>query len=152
MDDDADVPAALRDAGSILERSVRDEREAVDLRIRYESEPMQPLVADPSVIEMLETGEELFAVREPAILNASDPDQSRSLPGYGGTLYLTSTRLVHRGQVVLSVAVRDIVDTVVVGERLLLMLHGGEGLSVDIDRPRVFRVQLSAIRQAAARP
>ncbi len=64
--------------------------------------------------------------------------------GYGGTLYLTSRRLVHLGQVVVSVALTDIEETSLAGERLLLTLRAGEGLSLDLDRPRVLRAEIAA--------
>ena len=71
------------------------------------------------------------------------PGGDRAL-GYGGTLYLTSQRLVHLGQVVVSVQLTDIEETSLAGELLLLSLREGEGISLDLDRPRVLRAEIAA--------
>ena len=63
------------------------------------------------------------------------------------TLYLTSRRLVHLGQVVLSVNLIDIEESSLAGERLLLTLRNGEGLTLDVDRPRLLRAEMAAAGQ-----
>ena len=149
VEDDSELGPALRDARSIVERSTVDEDAADELRSRYQADAIEPLEPDATIAALLEPGESVFAVRESAIMNPGDPEHPHSLPGYGGTLYLTSRRLVHVGQVVLSVALSDIQEAVVIGQRLLLTLRNGEGMSLEIDRPRVFRVKVSAALQSA---
>jgi len=84
-------------------------------------------------------------VRGSAILHAPGGDRAH---GYGGTLYLTSRRLIHLGQVIMSVPLTDIVETSLAGERLLLALRDGEGLALDLDRPRRLRAELAAAMRA----
>jgi hypothetical protein len=84
-------------------------------------------------------------LRRSAILR--EPGAETTL-GRGGSLYLTSGRIVHLGQVPMSVQLTDIVETSVAGERLLLSLRNGEGVSIDCARPRSFRAELAdAIRR-----
>jgi hypothetical protein len=44
----------------------------------------------------------------------------------------------------MSVLLTDIVETSIAGERLLLTLPDGEGIALDVDRPRLFRAQMAA--------
>jgi hypothetical protein len=74
-----------------------------------------------------------------------------------GRLYLTTARLVllvrptADGPVdaELSVLLSDIDELAVVGERLLVSLADGTGLTVDAGRPRLLRVQIAAARHAS---
>ena len=84
-------------------------------------------------------------MRQRAILKA--PGDDRAL-GYGGTLYLTSRRLLHLGQVTVNVRLTDIVETSIAGERLLVTLADGEGLVLDVDRPRQLRAEIAAAIRA----
>jgi hypothetical protein len=43
----------------------------------------------------------------------------------------------------MSVQLTDIVETSLAGERLLLTLREGEGLSLDVDRPRLLRAEMA---------
>jgi hypothetical protein len=74
------------------------------------------------------------------------PGDDRAL-GYGGTLYLTSRRLLHLGQVTVNVRLTDIVETSIAGERLLVTLADGEGLMLDVDR-RQLRAEIAAATRA----
>jgi hypothetical protein len=78
-------------------------------------------------------------------------DSHSSVPS-GGTLYLTSRRLVHLGPEVREVDLTAIDEIGVVLERLLLVdLADGSDLAIEVDQPRVLRVQLAAARAAARR-
>ena len=90
-------------------------------------------------------GQLVHDLRSRAILKA--PGDDRAL-GYGGTLYLTSRRLVHIGQVTVNVQLADIVETSLAGERLLVTLSDGEGLMLDLDRPRQLRAEVAAAIRA----
>jgi hypothetical protein len=59
-------------------------------------------------------------------------------------LYLTSQRLVHLGQVTVTIRLDDIVETALAGERLLVTLRDAEGFSLDLDRPRLLRTEIAA--------
>jgi hypothetical protein len=132
---------ALRDAAAAAARADADERAAVAARERLREEPLPDLEPDEQIAPHLREGERLHGLRSSAILRA--PGDDRAL-GYGGTLYLTSHRLIHIGQVTVNVELRDIVETELAGERLLITLRDGEGLALDVDRPRLLRTELAA--------
>jgi len=122
-------------------RVAEDEARASVARERFSAEPLPELVPDGTISSHLTPGETVHALRFRAILRAPGGDNAL---GYGGTLYLTSRRLVHLGQVEMSVQLTDIVEASVAGERLLLSLSQGEGLSLDLDRPRELRAEIAA--------
>ena len=131
---------ALRDAVSAADRAADDEAAATAARERFRIGPIEALVPDDTIKYQLAEGELVYALRRHAILRAPGGDAAL---GYGGNLYLTSRRLVHLGQVVMSVQLTDIVETSLAGERLLLTLREGEGLSLDVDRPRLLRAEMA---------
>jgi hypothetical protein len=131
---------ALRDASATIERIADDERQAAAARDRLRDQSLAVLEPDGVVRTHLESGELVHSSRRSAIL---EPPGGRGL-GYGGSLYLTSRRLLHIGQVTMGVRLDDITETSVAGERLLVTLEHAEGLSFDIDRPRVFRAEIAA--------
>ena len=136
---------ALRDASHAAERAEADEAEARLLREQLQDAPLPTREADAEVAPHLGPDEIVHGLRPSARLRA--PGDDRAL-GYGGTLYLTSRRLVHLGQVFMTVQLSDILETSLAGERLLLSLRDGEGLSIDLDRPRTFRTEVAAAMRA----
>jgi hypothetical protein len=143
---DTEEGPALRDAALAAARADDDEREALIVRERLREGPMPALEPDPGVAEHLRPGELVHGLRRSAILRA--PGEDRAL-GYGGTLYLTSHRLIHVGQVTMNVQLRDILETSLSAERLLITLRDGEGIAVDVDRPRTFRTEIAAALRGA---
>ena len=133
---------ALRDATTLAERAEADEIAARAARDRFAVAPVPVIEPDEHVQPHLYQGELVHGLRRCAILRA--PGDHRAL-GYGGTLYLTSRRLVHLGQVFVTVQLTDIVESSLAGERLLLTLRAGEGFSLDIDRPRLLRAEMAAV-------
>ena len=131
---------ALRDASASVERAAQDEADAAAARERFRIGPIPALEPDEDIAGHLSQGEVVHALRRRAILRAPGGDTSL---GYGGTLYLTSRRLVHLGKVVMSVQLTDIAESSLAGERLLLTLNNGEGLSLDVDRPRLLRAEMA---------
>jgi hypothetical protein len=108
--------------------------------------PVPVIEADEVIAPHLQPGEQVRGLRRHAILRA--PGDDRAL-GYGGTLYLTSRRLIHLGQVIVTVQLTDIVETSLAGERLLLTLRDGEGLALDLHQPRLLRAELAAVLREA---
>lgn len=137
------ISHAASDAAALVQRAEEDERAANEVRDRAQSEPIQPLPApeDPRLVAALE-GEALFATRRSAILNAGRGD----VPGYGGTLCVTSTRLLLVGQVTIALRLVDLQETALAGGRLLITLRDGEGLTLDVGQPRLLRAQIAAVR------
>lgn len=137
---------ALRDAESAAARVEADEADAVAARERLRAGPLDALEPDPQVGQHLGSGELVYGVRLSAILRPASDDRAL---GYGGTLYLTSRRLIHIGQMTVNVQLSDIRETAIAGERLLITLLNGEGLSFDLDRPRVLRTYIAAAMRGA---
>jgi hypothetical protein len=135
---------ALRDAAETAARAAADEEAAAAARDRFRIGPIPAIDADDLIGPLLELDETVHALRPRAMLRAPGGDGAL---GIGGTLYLTSRRLVHLGQVVVSVRLTDIVETSLAGERLLLTLRDGEGFSLDLDRPRLLRAEMAAAGQ-----
>jgi hypothetical protein len=138
--------AALRDAQAILARATADEEAATSAKEQYRRAGLPAIEPDDWVREHLRHEELLHAHREAAILNS--PSSNPPLPGYAGRLYLTSQRVLHIGQMVVSLALEDIDELALAGERLLVTLTNGEGLSLDVGHPRLLRVQIGAARTA----
>ena len=136
--------SALRDAALIADRVAADEADAALARERLKDGPLPCIEPDEHVVEHLTPGESVHDLRTRAILRGPGGDNAL---GYGGSLYLTSRRLVHLGQVNVTVRLTDIVETSLAGERLLLTLPEGEGMALDVERPRHFRAQLAAAQR-----
>ena len=141
IDGSTEEGPALRDARAAAERAAADEADAAMARERFADGPLPSIEPDDHIVGHLTPGESVHDLRTRAILRT--PGAEGAL-GYGGSLYLTSRRLVHLGQVNVSVQLSDIVEASVAGERLLLTLPDGEGMSLDVDRPRTLRAQLAA--------
>ena len=133
---------ALRDAMTAAQRADADEAAAKLARERLLVMSVPAIEADEAITPHLVEGELVHALRRHAMLKAPGGDATL---GYGGTLYLTSRRLVHLGQVVMSVRLIDIVESSLAGEQLLLTLRDGEGLALELDRPRLLRAEMAAL-------
>lgn len=133
-------PIAVDEAAIILLRIETDEAAARAARDRYGVTPIAPLVPRPAGID-----EDVYAIRSAAVLNAGRAE----VPGYGGTLYVTATRLVLDGQVTMAILLADIAETALSGERLLLSLRNGEGATLDVGQPRLLRAEIAAVRSLA---
>lgn len=139
------VPAALRDAQQVTARVSADEAAADAERARLATEPLPNLADGIESRLQLHPAEVVHAIRPVALLE----DRTADVPA-GGTLYLTSLRLVHAGQSVREIRLTDITETAVALERLLLVdLADGSDLAIEVDQPRLLRVQLAAARAAA---
>ena len=136
---------ALRDATAAAERAASDEADAADARERFRDSPLATIEPDKAITPHLDQDEGLHTARRSAILSVPGGDGAL---GYGGTLYLTSRRLIHLGQVMVTVQLTDIIETSLAGERLLLALRNGEGMAFDLDRPRLLRAEIAAAMRA----
>ncbi len=131
--------------GAAARRASEDEAAASEARERFLREPLPTITPDDQIAPHLARDEGVHALRRHAILRG--PGDDRAL-GYGGTLYLTARRLIHLGQVVVTVNLADVQETSLAGERLLVTLRDGEGLSLDIDQPRLLRAEMAAVTRA----
>ena len=136
--------AALRDASAIARRIAADEAAADAGRAAYQLSGLPLLEPDPSFAALLEPGERLHAVHRLAMLETGSSGDQPTLPR-GGTLLLTSRRIVHAGEATQAWELSEVVDMLVALERLLLIgLRDGSDLHLEVDLPRLLRVQLAA--------
>lgn len=140
-------PGALRDAGEILARALADEAAADQARARYRTQPMGALPADEQISPLLVPGEGVVAIRRSALLERREPmPGAGATRGLAGTLYVTSRRLVLVGRASLSFGLGAIQEVMLSGDRLLIVLRDGQGLTLEVQQPRLLRVELAAAR------
>ena len=148
-DSPADAPA-IRDASAIIVRAQADDAAADLAREAYRTQPMPSLEPDAAVVPLLDPGERVVAVRRSAQLDRRQPIPGPDAPlGLAGDLYLTSRRLVLVGRQTLSFNLGEIEEVGVSGERLLLVMCGGTGVSLDVAQPRLLRVEVATARAFA---
>ena len=144
-------PTSVRDAQRIAERIRRDETLSDEARERYRTDGL-PVLEPSALLGLLNPGERLHAVHRMAMLEigwggttGADPN----LP-HGGTLYVTSQRLIHRGVQDASWSFADVDEMTIALERLLLVsMRDGSDLAIEVDQPRLLRVQLAAALAAS---
>ena len=169
----------MRDAADIVARTAADEADAIQARERYRNEGLQAIEPDPEIRARLGPNEELVEMRPGAMVGrallagvggaageggaGTAPSAAQAVvESLSGRLYLTTARLVllvrptADGQTAdgptdgeLSVGLADIEELACVGERLLVSLADGTGLTIDAGRPRLLRVQIAAARAAS---
>ena len=143
--------APVRDAQRIAERIARDENLADMARERYRTAGL-PELEPSALVGLLNPGERLHAVHRMAMLETGwrgATGADLNLP-HGGTLYITSQRLVHRGTDDGIWDFGEIDEMAVALERLLLVrMRDGSDLAIEVDQPRLLRVQMAAALAAA---
>lgn len=150
--DDPGRPRGGRAAGTISGDPLdTDDVAAAEARRCYRRRGLVPLVPDGRITPFLRPCEQLVAVRHGARVDRRHAPLAP--PDLSGDLYVTSSRLVHLGRRTVSVDLDEIEEAVVSGEEtLLLVLRGGRGVRLDVERPRLLRVQIAAARTARAAP
>jgi len=132
----------IRDAEEILLRAREDERDAFEARARYRTEGLPTIEADGAIAEHLRPKETVAVLRPSSVI--SRHTRGDGTDEFAGTFYLTSQRLIVLGQTTLEVDLDQIEELALAGERLLVTLTDGTGLSIDAARPRLLRVQIAA--------
>ena len=168
-------PAALRDATDIVARTAADEADAIAARERYRADGIGTIAPDPEIASRLGDNERLIETRPGAMVGRAQltgvggiggaagedgagtaSSAAQGVDALSGRLYLTTSRLVLLSRPAdrptdteLSVGLVDIEELACVGERLLVSLADGTGLTIDAGRPRLLRVQIAAARAAS---
>jgi hypothetical protein len=139
-----DDEAALRDAQKIAERIGQDEAAANEARQVYQAQGLPVIEPDGTARAFLQPGEVLHALHGSALLEEPGWTDRAAHPR-GGTLYLTSERLVHTGVDSSELSLAAIDEMGIGLERLVLIrLRDGSDLAIEVDQPRLLRVQLAA--------
>ncbi len=136
-----DGPGARADARA-------DEDAAADARLRYHSERMPALGPDPVIAPLLAPDESVVAVWRSVGFERRPASSERPVAGHGD-LYLTSGRLLVVGASTVEVGLLDIDEAMLCGGRLLLVLHDGAGIAVEVRFPQLLRVEIATARAAA---
>lgn len=138
-------------AGDCPQLADTDEAAAGEARARYREHGLEPLEADEAIRGLLQPGEEVLAVRHSVALDRRvGSNRVSAIDSIRGDLYVTTARLVQLGRQTVTIALDEIEDFVLVGEKVLLVLRDGVGVALDVDRPRLLRAQISAARTARA--
>jgi len=127
--------------------SETDRTEAAAARSRYRAVGLVPISPVPGMDEALGPGEWLVA-RRPSVRIDRRHHGEELRPC--GDLYVTSERVLVLGRGTISIPLDDIEDAALLGGALVLVLCGGNAVTVETDRPRLLRVQIAAARAARA--
>ena len=136
--------AAVRDAQNIAERIAEDEAAADEARQAYQAGGLPAIEPDADAGAILQPEEQLHAIHASALLEEA-PLLDEVVQPRGGTLYLTSERLVHTATEATEVPLPEIEEMAIALERLVLIRRrNGSDLALEVDQPRLLRVQLAA--------
>jgi hypothetical protein len=106
------------------------------------------LEPDERIGVMLAPGELVVAVRR-AVSVERRKDYADPSQGLLGDLYVTTSRLVYLGRVPVEVALVDIREAVVAAGVVRLVVAEGHGVEIRAGDPRLLRVEIAAVREAA---
>jgi len=138
-------------AGRALDEAAADEAAADEARRRLHEQGIVPIEPDDRIGVMLAPGERVVAVHRAVSLERRkgwlDP-----LGGLGGDLYVTTRRLIHFGPVPVEYALCEIREAVVATGALRLIVGEGRGVEIEVHDPRLLRVEIAAVREAARAP
>jgi hypothetical protein len=125
-----------------------DEAAAALARARFRNQGVARLEPDQVLRPMLEPGEQLIALRRSAVLHHPETPDSNAGEPVTVDVYVTSRRLVLAGSRIETFELADLDEASVSNDGLLLVLCDGRGLELDVDWPRLLRVEIAAARAA----
>jgi len=114
-------------------------------RARFRDDASPTIRRDRSADRWLHPGEQLVARRDEATLDR------RGGPTDGppsGMLLLTTERLFLVGSRPVSIPLDQVEEAALLGERVVLLIRGGVGVTIKCAGPRLLRVQIAAARAA----
>ena len=129
--------------------SREDEAAAEEARLRYRTKPMVALEPDPAIARFLRPGEALLASRRAVRCERRQDEPRLGGTGLCGDLYLTSARLELLGRARIGIELDSIDEVLVCSERLLLMMRDGTGITLEVEWPRLLRVEIATARASA---
>jgi hypothetical protein len=125
-----------------------DEMAADRARYRLRARGIVAIEPDDRIGVMLAPGERVVAVRRAVVLERrTDPRGTDH--GLDGDLYVTTTRLVLLGRLRVEIPIAEIREAVAAAGALRLLIGDGRGVEIRTSDPRVLRVEIAAVREAA---
>ena len=125
-----------------------DQVAADEARVRYRRQGVESLDPDERIGPILDPGEQLVAVRRLAVAYRAETLGSVATPPIVVDLYVTSRRLVLAGPDMIFFDLAALDEAVVSHERLLIVLRDGVGLVLEVEQPRLLRVEIATARAA----
>jgi hypothetical protein len=125
-----------------------DEAAADLARTRFRNQGVARLVPDELIRGLLQPGEELLALRRSAVLHHPEASDSAASEPVTVDVYVTSRRLVLAGWQIETFELAALDEASVSHEHLRLVLCDGRGLELDVNWPRLLRVEIAAARAA----
>jgi hypothetical protein len=117
-------------------------------RVQLRRRGIVPIEPDAVIGRMLAPDERVVAVRRSVPLERRrrrrDPDSLLS-----GDLYVTTRRLMYLGTVPAEYPILDVREAVAAPGVLRLVVGDGRGVEIGVGDPRVLRVEIGAVREAA---
>ena len=125
-----------------------DEASADAARRRLRAHGIVPIEPDDRIRVMLAPGELVAAIRRSVSLERR---KERTEPGgrMVGDLYVTTQRLVYLGRERIEYALGEIRDAVEAEGALRLIVGDRRGIEIEVSDPRLLRVEIAAVREAA---
>lgn len=128
--------------------SPADEASAEKARRRLRERGIVAIEPDDCIGVLLAPSEKLVAVRRSVRLERRQ-GQREAAEGLAGDLYVTTRRLVHLGRLRVDYGLSDITDAVEAPGALRLIVGEERGIQISVPDPRVLRVEIAAVREAA---
>jgi hypothetical protein len=125
-----------------------DEASADAARRRLRAHGIVPIEPDDRIRVMLAPGEVVAAIRRSVSLERrKDPTESSGR--MVGDLYVTTRRLVYLGRERVEYPLAEIQDAVEAEGTLRLIVGDRRGIEIEVPDPRLLRVEIAAVREAA---
>ena len=135
---------------AIADEVLADEASADAARRRLREHGVVPIEPDDRIRAMLGAGESIAAVRRSVSLERRKGGRE-SGGGPVGDLYVTTRRLVYLGRYRVDYPLCEIRDAVEAEGALRLIVGDNRGVEIAVADPRLLRVEIAAVREAARR-
>jgi hypothetical protein len=134
--------------GTAAYDAAADQAAADEARLRYRRRSIGRIDPDGRIAPVLEPGEQIVAIRRSATVSRRQSPELAVVSPEVVDVYVTTHRLLLAGRDVLGLDLATVDEAVISHERLLLVLCDGVGLELEVDWPRLLRVEIAAARAA----
>jgi hypothetical protein len=131
-----------------VDRATADEALADEARRQLREHGFAPIKPDDRIRRILAPDELVVAVRRSVSLERR-VGRPESGAGQLGDLYVTTERLVHLGDHRVDFPLSEIRDAIEAEGTLRLVVAEEPGIEIEVDDPRLLRVEIAAVRESA---